>query len=118
MDGDVSVQERDSQVPNVGEEVRHDRVESAIELCALFGGCHEVDWDGVHGGSFCCVENESILFAVLDKVVLWCEEDVGLEQCDPCWEWYDKVVAFFFVHGCHDCIQFLGNGWVVAVRSI
>ncbi len=102
----------------MGEEICHDRPEGAIELCSLFCGCHEVNWDGIHGGLFGRVENESILFPVLDEVVLWLEEDVWHEPCDPC-RWRDgQVVAFFFVHGLHDCLQFLCNQWVVSMFVI
>ncbi len=84
MDCDVSFGERYAKVPYMGEEICHDCPEGAIKLRSLVGGGHEVDWDGVHSGLFGCIEYESLLFPVLDEVVLWGEEDVWREPCNPC----------------------------------
>ncbi len=43
---------------------------------------------------------------------MWCE------PCDPFWEWDNKVVAFLFVHGFHDCVKFFHDGWVVTMLPI
>ncbi len=68
----------------MGEEICHDCPKGAVKLGSLVSGGHEVDWDGIHGGSFGRVEYESILFPILDKVVLWCEEDMRREPCNTC----------------------------------
>ncbi len=73
MDSNVPVGECDSEIPEVSKEVSHDRSKCSIELCAIFGGDHEIDGDGVHGGMLGRIENESVLLAVLDPFML-CDE--------------------------------------------
>ncbi len=70
MNCNVLFGERYAKVPDVGDGICHDSPGGAIELRSLAGGGHEVDWDGVHGRLFGCIENESILLPFLDKVVL------------------------------------------------
>ncbi len=102
----------------MGEEICHDYSKGAIKLCSLAGGGHKVDWDGVHGGLFGGIENESILFPFFEKVVLWGKEDMRHESCNPCRQWDDEIVVFFFVHGLNDRIQFLRYGRIVAMFPI
>ncbi len=54
----------------MSEEVGHDCSKGVIKLRAVFGGRNEVDGDGILGGQFGPIENELILFSILDKVVL------------------------------------------------
>ncbi len=115
---DVTVGEGDSEIPQVGEEVGHDGSKGAIELCTISGVGHEVDGNGVHGGTFGCIENKLVLPSLLDEVVLWGEEDVWREPGNPGWKWDDKIVALLFLHGFHDRIKFLHDGWVVTVLPI
>ncbi len=112
------VGECDSKIPQVGVEVGHDFAKCAIQLCSVFGGGHEVDGDDVHGGTVGHVEDESVLPPLLDKVMLWGEEYVWCELGNPCREQDNKIVAFLFVHGFHECIKFLHDGWVVTVWPI
>ncbi len=44
----------------------HDHPDGAIMFCSLSCGSHEVDWNGVHGGLFVCIEYELVLFPVFD----------------------------------------------------
>ncbi len=118
MDGNIPVGECDSEIPQVGEEVSHDCAKGAIELCAIFGEGHEVDGNGVRGGVFGRVENEWVLLSLFDKVGLWGEEYVWHEPGNPSRERDAKIVLFLFVHGFHDCIKFLHDGWVVAVLPV
>ncbi len=67
----------------VGAAHGHDCPKGAVKFCALFGGGHEVDWSGVHVGSFGCIESELVLFTVLDQIMLGGEEDVWRELCNP-----------------------------------
>ncbi len=50
----------------------------------IFGGGHEVDGNGVHGGMLGYIE-ESVLFFFLHKVMLWCEENVWHKLQEPGW---------------------------------
>ncbi len=43
------------------EEVRFDHPKCEIELDDVFSRNHEVDGNGVHGGLFGCILNESVL---------------------------------------------------------
>ncbi len=54
----------------MGKEVGHDCAKGAIKLHAVLGGCHEVYGDGIFGGPFCGIKNESVFLSFLDKVVL------------------------------------------------
>ncbi len=45
MHGNIMIGEGDSKVPYMGEEIGHDHSEHAVQFGALFGGCHEIDWD-------------------------------------------------------------------------
>ncbi len=70
----------------MGEEVGHDHSKCAIKFCAIFGGEHVVDGNGIHGGEFGRIENELVLSTLLDKVVLQCEEYTWSEPGSPYWE--------------------------------
>ena len=52
------------------EEVGHDCTECTVEFRPKFCGRHEINWDGIDGGSLCFVEDEPVFPAFLDKVVL------------------------------------------------
>ncbi len=99
MDSDATVWKCKSEIPQVGEKVGHDCVECAIELRAVFGGGHEIDKEDVNGRMLSCIENESVLPFLLDKVMLWSKGDVWCEPSNPDWEPDNKIVAFLFVHG-------------------
>ncbi len=43
---------------------------------------------------------------------MWCE------QCDPHWQWDDKIVAFLFVHGLHDRLELFCYQRVVAMFPV
>ncbi len=61
------------------EEGNHDFAKGAIQLCAMFGGGHDVNSYGVLCELFCCVQDEFVLIPFLDMVVLRGEQDVGGE---------------------------------------
>ncbi len=67
MDGNVLVGECDSEIPQVDEEVGHDCYKCVIELCVIFGGGHEIDWNGFHGGAFSHIENDLVLPTLFDN---------------------------------------------------
>ncbi len=50
--------------------------------------------------------------------MFWYKEYRRCESGNLRWQQYNKIVAFFFVHGFHDSIKFLHDGWVVAVSPI
>ncbi len=54
----------------MNQEVNHNGSKVTIKFNDVFCGGHEVDGDGVHYGSFCCIEDESVLPSLFDKVVL------------------------------------------------
>ncbi len=116
--GNVAVGEGDPEIPRVGRKVGHDHAKGAIKLCSNFGGCHEVDGDGVFSGLFGSIENELVFPSFLDKVVLWCKEYVQHKSSNPRWLGDNKIAAFLFVHSFHVCIEFLHDGWVVALLPI
>ncbi len=120
--GNITIGKGDPEILQVGEEVGHDCAEGAVELHTVFDGFYKVDGNGIYGGRFSCIENElvlpSFLPSFLDKVVLWGEEDVWREPGNPGWERDNGIVALLFVHGLYDCIEFLHDGWVVAVSPI
>ncbi len=118
MDGNVLIGEGDSEIPQVGEEVSYDCAKCAIELRSVFGGDHEVDGNVIHDGPFGQIEKELVLSSLLDEVVLQGEEYVWHQSGNPCRERDNKIVAFLFVCGFHDCVDFLHDGWVVDVLPI
>ncbi len=67
--------------------------------------------DGINRGPFGCIEYESILFPVLDKVVLWGEKDVQRELRNPHWQWDNK-------HGLHNHCESHCNQRVVVLFPI
>ncbi len=118
MDNDVPIGEGDPEIPQMGEEVGHDCAKGANKLCAVFGGGHEVDGDGIRGRALGCVENELVLPSLLDEVELRGEKDMWCELSDPGQEQDNEIVLFLFVHGFHDFVEFFHDGWVVAMLPI
>ncbi len=102
MHGNVLIVEGYALVPYLNEEVDHDCAQSKIHLGSLFGGGHEIDGYGIHHGLNCSIEDESVLFTILEKILLWSEENVWKKLQDPCQHRYDKVVVFLLVHGFHE----------------
>ncbi len=102
----------------MGEEVGHDHSKCAIKFCAIFGGEHVVDGNGIHGRALGCVENELVLPSLLDVVELRGEKDMWCELSDPGQEQDNEIVLFLFVHGFHYFVEFFHDGWVVAVLPI
>ena len=98
----------------MGEEGGHDCAKGAIKLCAILGGCHEVERDGVLGGSFHSIKNESFFLALLYKVVLCGEEYMRCEPGNPRRERDDVAITLFLVHCGHNLLAFLVNGRVVS----
>ncbi len=76
------------------------------------------DGNGVLGGLFGHIKDKLVFLSVLDEVVLWGEENVWYEPGNPSGEQDNEIIAFLFVHGFHDCIKFLCDGWVVAILPI